>query len=77
MDAAKLREEERISLVESELIARVDEITEITFYLLHADADSQSKARHDQRLAELRSEMTILWQQYARLVGTTVPDLQF
>jgi hypothetical protein len=76
MDTSKWRAEERISLLEQQLIDRCDEISEISFSLLHL-ADSQLKARRELRLLQLRAEMSILWYQYTLLVTTKVPDLHF
>jgi hypothetical protein len=76
MDTAKLRQEERIMLLEEQMIDYCDEISEISYALIQL-SDPQRKNRHQLRLRELRHGMQDLWNEYTQLVTTRARDIYF
>jgi hypothetical protein len=76
MDISKVRQQERITLLEEQMIDRCDEISEISFALLHT-VDANSKLRYEYRLKELRFEMQGIWREYQKLITTKLLDIHF
>lgn len=75
MDALKLRDKERLVLLESMITDRCDEISEISYSLLQ-NPNLNSRSRHQQRLSQLHSEIRFLWQLYVILVPNKIFDLR-
>jgi hypothetical protein len=76
MDPARLRREERLMLLEEQMINHCDEISEISYALIQL-SDPERRARHQLRLRELKQEMQNLWNEYSKLVTTRVREVYF
>ncbi len=63
-------------LLEERMIDHCDEISEISYALIQL-SDQQRRTRHQLRLRELRDEMQNLWNEYAHLIRTRVPEVSF